>query len=99
MAGETNVIDLTQKVGIFNEGNLKLKPGKNIFSVKNEDVDHEVGFALSKKGFLMKKNMTGFGELHEGQTKESEAVDLKPGEYQYFCPLNPTPQYTITVEE
>ncbi len=54
---EVNVINLNQKVGIYDQGNLKLKPGKYIVSIKNENVDHEVGFVLSKKGFLMKNNM------------------------------------------
>lgn len=95
---EVNVINLNQKVGIYHQGNLKLKPGKYIFSIKNENVDHEVGFVLSKKGFLMKNNIAMLRGLYEGQTKQSEVVDLNPGEYQYFCPLNPTPEYIIKVE-
>jgi len=46
----------------------------------------------------MKKNITLLRGLYEGQTKQSEVVGLKPGEYQYFCPLNPTPEYTIQVK-
>jgi plastocyanin len=98
MADRVNIIDLNQRVGFYEQGNLKLKPGKYIFRVKNENVDHEVGFVLSQKGFLMKKNIAMLRGLYEGQTKQSEVVDLKPGEYQYFCPLNPTPEYAINVE-
>ena len=98
MADEVKLVNLNQTVGIYEQGDLKLKPGKYIFSGKNENVDHEVGFVLSRKGFLMKKNITLLRGLYEGQTKQSEVVDLKPGEYQYFCPLNPTPEYTIQVE-
>lgn len=97
MSNDAKTIDLTQKVGRFEEGNLELKAGKYVFSVSNEDIDHEVGFVLSKKGFLLKRNIAAFGELFEGQTKRSGEVELKPGEYHYFCPLNPTPKYTITV--
>lgn len=82
MADEVNVINLNQKVGIYEQGNLKLKPGKYIFSVKNENVNHEVGFVLRKMGLLMKKNITLLRGLYEGQTKRSEVVDLKPGGYQ-----------------
>jgi hypothetical protein len=28
----------------------------------------------------------------------SYAVSLKEGEYRYFCPLNPTPDYTLIVK-
>jgi len=28
----------------------------------------------------------------------SQQVTLSKGEYVYFCPLNPTPQYTLIVE-
>ncbi len=34
----------------------------------------------------------------EGATEKSNVTTLEKGEYTYFCPLNKTPQYTLTVE-
>jgi hypothetical protein len=38
------------------------------------------------------------GGLKMGKTQDY-AIDLKPGEYLYSCPLNPTPNYPLIVEE
>ena len=38
------------------------------------------------------------GGLGTGQTRDYE-IDLKPGEYVYSCPLNPTPDYKLVVAE
>ena len=35
---------------------------------------------------------------NKGETAQSKVVTLTPGEYVYFCPLNKTPQYTLTVK-
>ena len=34
----------------------------------------------------------------DGKTEKTNATTLAKGEYVYFCPLNPTPQYTLTVQ-
>ncbi|WP_317131409.1 hypothetical protein [Maribacter sp. ACAM166] len=36
--------------------------------------------------------------VKDGSVEQSKETLLKKGEYVYFCPLNPTPQYTLTVE-
>ena len=38
------------------------------------------------------------GGLTLGETKDYE-VTLEPGEYEYSCPLNPTPDYRIVVAD
>ena len=38
------------------------------------------------------------GGLATGTTKDYR-VTLKPGEYVYSCPLNPTPDYKLVVKE
>ena len=38
------------------------------------------------------------GGLATGSTQDYE-VTLEPGEYVYSCPLNPTPDYRLTVVE
>ena len=36
--------------------------------------------------------------VKDGETQSSNVVTLEKGEYVYFCPLNPTPQYKIVVK-
>jgi len=82
---------------------MELKPGKYIFRVINKNVPYELGFWLRSKGYnpanpidkLTKTSVSG-GGLTLGSSRDYE-VDLKPGEYVYSCPLNPTPNYKLTV--
>lgn len=97
---DVTVIHLTQTKGQFDTQSLNLKPGKYIFEVTNESVDHEVAFMLvpadSPKDAI---KAAGLPEMLEaGETQRSGVVELTAGTYKYNCPLNPTPQYTLTVE-
>ena len=79
---------------------LRLKPGKYIFRVTNEDVPYPLGFylrAASKIKIPFKPKVSG-GGLTEGVTKDYE-IELTEGEYVYSCPLNPTPDYALIVAE
>lgn len=83
---------------------LELPPGRYIFRVTNRNVPYELGFWLREKDYdwrnplhkLTKISISG-GGLFQGQTQDYE-VELKPGEYLYSCPLNPTPNYRLVVE-
>lgn len=83
---------------------MKLKPGDYVFRVTNKNVPYDLGFWLRTKGYdwrnplhkLTKTSVSG-GGLKPGKTKEY-AVKLTPGVYLYSCPLNPTPDYRIVVE-
>ncbi len=83
---------------------LTLKPGKYVFRVKNQNVPYELGFWVRDTDYdwrnpvhkLTKTSVSG-GGLVLGKTQDYE-VELKPGEYVYSCPLNPTPNYKIRVE-
>ncbi len=77
---------------------LTLKQGNTIFRVANENVPYELGFWVRGKGVgrLTLPSISG-GGLFQGEIKDYE-IDLKPGEYFYSCPLNPTPDYTLIVE-
>lgn len=78
---------------------LRLKPGKTIFRVKNINVPYELGFWVRGKGLgRITLPSTSGGGLETGKTKDY-VIDLKPGEYLYSCPLNPTPDYPLIVEE
>ncbi len=77
---------------------LTLKPGKYVFRVTNKNVPYELDFwvrsaTLVKRAFL--PSVSG-GGLLQGQAQDY-AIDLKPGEYVYSCPLNPTPDYKLVV--
>ena len=83
---------------------IKLKPGKYVFRVTNKNVPYTLGFWIRSKGYnwknpihkLTKVSVSG-GGLKLGKSQDYE-VTLKPGEYVYSCPLNPTPNYRLIVE-
>lgn len=77
---------------------LRLKPGKTIFRVENKNVPYELGFWVRGRGVkrLTLPSASG-GGLKTGKTQDY-IIDLKPGEYLFSCPLNPTPDYSLIVE-
>lgn len=77
---------------------LKLKPGKYIFRVKNENVPYELGFWLRGQGLgrVTLPSVSG-GGLVPGKAQDYE-ITLTEGSYYYSCPLNPTPDYPLVVE-
>ena len=77
---------------------LQLKAGRYIFRVTNKDVPYELGFWLRGDGIagrLTLPSVSG-GGLLTGKTQDY-AIDLKPGDYVYSCPLNTTPDYKLVV--
>ena len=105
MAQESaKVVKLAQVEGKFTKEKLTLKPGSYIFEVKNKNVDKALGLVVApanedgsagvhiKEGYLSKT-------VEKGESARSQVVTLEPGTYKYFCPLNPTPEYTIEVKD
>lgn len=100
---KTKTIKLDQVEGAFTRTELKLKPGNYVFEVNNVSVDKEVGFVIAPvtaegkagehitDGYLLKT-------VNTGETSSSKVVNLTKGTYKYFCPMNPTPEYTIIVK-
>lgn len=84
---------------------IKLKPGEYVFRVTNKNVPYDLGFWLRDKDYdwrnplhkLSKTSVSG-GGLATGKSKDY-TVNLKPGEYVFSCPLNPTPDYRVVVEK
>ena len=78
---------------------MKLKAGKYIFRVTNKNVPYGLGFYLRGAGVVGRVSLpkVSGGGLSLGVTKDY-AIDLKPGEYVYSCPLNTTPDYKLIVE-
>lgn len=99
---DAKVISLEQTDGQFTIQSLTLPAGDYTFEIANNDVDHEVGFVLAPKGKTDVANHIKDAYLTEtvatGKKSTSKVVHLTPGEYVYFCPMNPTPQYTLTVK-
>ncbi|MEE8515364.1 MAG: hypothetical protein V3T02_01870 [Alphaproteobacteria bacterium] len=77
---------------------LVLRPGKYIFRVFNKNVPYALGFWVRGSGFgrVTLPSVSG-GGLVLGKTQDY-AITLKPGEYVYSCPLNPTPDYRLVVK-
>ena len=77
---------------------IELKPGSYTFRVTNRDVDHSLGFYLRGDGLVNKARLpkVSGGGLTKGVTKDYN-ITLKPGEYVYSCPLNPTIDYKLIV--
>ncbi len=103
LAQTPEVIKLEQTPGSFTTTELTLKPGQYKFEVLNNGVDHEVGFVVAPKGkekvaeaHLAQAYLTK--TVVDGESAQSNVVELTEGTYSYFCPLNPTPLYTLVVE-
>ncbi|MEH6472811.1 MAG: hypothetical protein V7752_16345 [Halopseudomonas sp.] len=79
---------------------LQLKPGKYTFRVTNKNVPYSLGFWLRGEGLVGRATLPSVsgGGMTTGTTLEYQ-IELKPGEYLYSCPLNPTPDYRLLVTE
>lgn len=95
-------VKLTQVPGEFETKNITLAEGQYEFEIANSSVDHEVGFVLVPKGKYDAadhiKAAYVKAPVATGKSSKTNVVTLTAGEYEYFCPLNPTPKYTLTVE-
>ncbi len=96
-------IRLNQVEGKFIEDDIKVRAGQVQFEVANVDIDREVGFVLVPQGQYDQSNHIKSAYVTSPVAKDKSSrtgiVDLEPGVYEYFCPLNPTPKYTLTVVE
>lgn len=97
-------ISLEQTKGEFVQKALTVSEGTYVFEVANNHAAKEVGLVLVKKGDDASKPENHIKTAYvtqvakDGETQKTNATTLTKGEYVYFCPLNPTPQYTLTVQ-
>ena len=102
VSNEVKTVKLTQTPGKFTTKKLKLAPGNYQFEIANEGVDHEVGFVLVPKGRYEAtdhiKAAYVTAPVANGTSSNTSVVSLTTGEYQYFCPLNPTDKYKLIVK-
>ena len=97
---EAKVVTLEQTKGEFTQQALTLKEGNYIFEISNNNVGHQVGFVLAPKSNPDAHIKTAYvtKAVANNAKEKSNVTKLAKGEYVYFCPLNPTPKYTLTVE-
>lgn len=96
-------INLEQTPGVFTTTSLAVEAGDYQFNISNTDVDGQVGFVLVPKGKYTPEDHIKAAYVtkvvDEGKTEKSNIVKLTPGEYEYFCPMNNTPKYTLVVHD
>jgi plastocyanin len=99
-AQEVKTVSLEQTKGEFTQKQITLSEGTYIFEVANNNVGHNVGFVLAPKSDVKAhiKDAYVTAQVKNNTKETSKKVTLTKGEYVYFCPLNPTPQYTLLVE-
>lgn len=101
-AQEVKTVSLEQTKGEFTQKSITLDEGTYVFEISNKNVGHDVGFVLAPKGKTDQKhhikNAYVTSLVKNNKKSTSKKVALKKGEYVYFCPLNPTPQYTLLVK-
>ncbi|MDO5978705.1 cupredoxin domain-containing protein [Flavivirga spongiicola] len=97
-------VSLEQTKGEFTQKALTLSEGSYVFEVANNHAAKEVGLVLVPKGKDASKPENHIKTAYvtavvkEGKVEKTNVTKLTKGEYVYFCPLNPTPQYTLTVK-
>jgi len=99
-AQEVKTVSLEQTKGEFTQKQITLSEGTYVFEIANNNVGHNVGFVLAPKAAVKAHIKSAYvQEQVKNNTKQtSKKVTLTKGEYVYFCPLNPTPEYTLIVE-
>ncbi|MEP2937618.1 MAG: hypothetical protein ABJM06_09805 [Gilvibacter sp.] len=101
---KVTTVQLEQTKGKFTQQNVSLEAGNYVFAVSNNNAGVDVGFVLVPAGKDVSnpenhiKNAYVSQVVANGKTEKSAVVSLAKGEYVYFCPLNKTPQYSLTVQ-
>jgi plastocyanin len=89
-------ISLEQVKGEFVQKQVSVDAGTYQFAIANNEVGHDVGFVLVRKGDDISKPENHIKTAYvtktvaTGTTEKSKATTLTAGEYVYFCPMNPT---------
>ena len=95
-------VKLTQTPGVFTIEGLTVAAGEYQFEIANDGVSQDVGFVLVPKGKYDAADHIKAAYVKSlvktGTSSKTNVVNLEAGEYEYFCPLNPTPKYSLTVK-
>jgi len=100
--GREDCVDINAKTAgerLSSSKTMVLEPGKYVFRVTNKNVPYELGFYLRPKNFVDRLTLpkVSGGGLKTGSSRDYH-INLVEGEYLYSCPLNPTPDYRLTVK-
>jgi len=92
-------ISLEQIKGDFSVHGLTLAAGTYQFEIVNNNVGTNVGFVIAPAQTPDKHIKEAYvtEAVANNSSQKTNVVNLTPGEYIYFCPLNKTPQYKLTV--
>jgi hypothetical protein len=99
-AGDCEAINArTGKQRLAESKTIELPPGRYVFRVTNRNVPYELGFWLRGASVAERVRLPSVsgGGLTTGGTQDY-AIELRPGNYVYSCPLNPTPDYRLIVK-
>lgn len=103
VSAQVEQINLEQVPGKFTTETVTVASGDYQFNIANNNVGHEVGFVLVPKGKYGEANHIKeayvTSTVPTGGSSLTSIVKLEAGEYEYFCPMNPTPKYTLTVRD
>jgi len=100
------VVRLAVSPGTLEPRDLELRPGRYIFMVTNQGVDHPIDFVLKRvegqdaEGKADPRPVRGARLtrlIRNGETSSTPVVDLKPGSYAYVSPLNNSPECSLIV--
>jgi len=103
-AQQIKTVTLEQTKGEFTQKQVTLSEGDYVFNISNNNVGTDVGFVLVPAGKDASNPENHIKEAYvtkvvgEGKTESTKTVKLTKGTYNYFCPLNKTPQYTLVVK-
>ena len=93
-------VTLEQTPGAFSVQELTLTEGTYQFEIVNNNVGVDVGFVVAPSNdpeqHIQEAYVTEL--VKNNSSQKTNLVNLKEGEYIYFCPLNKTPQYKLTVK-
>lgn len=93
-------VTLEQTKGEFSVHELTLAPGTYQFEIVNNNTGIDVGFVVApaSKPDQHIKEAYVTEAVKNNTSQKTNLVNLTKGEYIYFCPLNKTPQYKLTVK-
>lgn len=102
VAGDVQTVKFSQTPGKFEQEGRMLESGTYQFVVANNGVTSPVGFVLVPKGKYAPEHHIKAAYVSapvaNGTMSKTGIIELEAGEYEYFCPLNKTEKYSLTVK-
>lgn len=86
---------LTEGPSYFAEDSVQVREGTVVFYVSNE-AERDVSLLLTPIGLRDEEHAIFRLNVPKGKTA-THKIDLKPGLYEYSCPVNPTQWYPMEV--